>query len=199
MRDVRSRRHNRRQLRDVRRATDLLEHAAGAQRVGQRDRVDRLAVVGELRHRAEDLAMRLAVEIFRRQNFERVIDRVIVEQNRAQHGLFCLEILRRNALQNIVRRYRHLPTTSPTNARSDFPERKLFPIASTLTTTTPAAGQRLSTVSTFNEKSRSYRRRRGRFFASIGPSATPNMKPPTCAHHATPPIAPALPPSSSPA
>src|SRR5271170_6293088 len=191
MRDVRSRRHNRRQLRDVRRATDLLEHAAGAQRVGERDRVDRLAVVGKLRHRAEDLAMRLAVEIFRRQDFERVIDRVVVEQNRAQHGLFCLEILRRNALQNIVRRYRHLPTTSPTNARSDFPERKLFPIASTLTTTTPATGQRLSTLSTFDEKSRSYRRRRGRFCANMGP--------PTCAHHATPPIAPALPPSASPA
>jgi len=68
VRDVRSRRHNRRQLRDVCRPADLLEYAACAQRVGQRDRIDRLAVIGKLRHRAEDLPMRLAIKIFVRKN-----------------------------------------------------------------------------------------------------------------------------------
>ena len=42
--------------------------------------------------------MRLAVEFFRHKDFERVVNRVVVEQNRAQHRLFCFEILRRNAL-----------------------------------------------------------------------------------------------------
>lgn len=94
VRDIRGGRHDRRQLRDVRGAADLLEHTLGAQRVRQRDRIHRLGMVGELRHRAENLAMRLAVEVFRRQNLERVVNRVVVEQNRAQYGLFCFEILR---------------------------------------------------------------------------------------------------------
>ena len=42
--------------------------------------------------------MRFAVEIFGRKDFERVVNRVVVEQNRAEHRLFGFEILRRNAL-----------------------------------------------------------------------------------------------------
>ncbi len=97
VRDIRRGRHDRRQLGDIRGAADHLELAAGAQRVAQRDRIDRLAAVGEIRHRAEDLAMRLAVEIFGGYGFERKIDRLVIEQDRAQHRLFGLEILRRNA------------------------------------------------------------------------------------------------------
>ena len=85
------------ELGDVGRAADRLELAARAQRVGHRDRVDRLIAVRQLGHHAEDLAMRLAVEVVGVKDFERLVDGLVLEQDRAEHRLLGLEILWRNA------------------------------------------------------------------------------------------------------
>jgi hypothetical protein len=61
--DVGRRRDALGQLRQVRRAADIGELARGLQRLGQRDEVDGLAALRELEHRAEDLAVRAAVEV----------------------------------------------------------------------------------------------------------------------------------------
>src|SRR5260370_21033366 len=89
-----------------------------------------MITVAELPHRTEDLAMRLAVKIVGAQDFERLVDTLIIEQNRAEDRLLGLEILRRNALQNVVRRCRrHLPPRfgpshhRPTEGRDYAPAR----------------------------------------------------------------------------
>ena len=46
--------------------------------------------------------MRLAVKIVSGDGVERDVERVVVEQDRAQHGLLGFEIIRRNAPQKII-------------------------------------------------------------------------------------------------
>ena len=62
---VRRRRHERRELVDPRAAADLLELAALLERVDERDRVDRLALLVEREAGAEDDSVALAVEVLR--------------------------------------------------------------------------------------------------------------------------------------
>ena len=62
---VRGRRDERRDLVDALLAADLLELAVLVELVGDRDRVDRLAVLVELERGAVDLGVRLAVEVAR--------------------------------------------------------------------------------------------------------------------------------------
>ena len=46
--------------------------------------------------------MSFAIEIVRGENFERVVDRVVLEQNRAEHRLLGFDILRGNSSQNVI-------------------------------------------------------------------------------------------------
>ena len=85
------------ELGDVSRAADRFELAARAQRVGHRDGVDRLVAVRQLGHHAKDLAMRLAIEVVGVEDFEGLVDGLVLEQDRAEHRLLGLQILRRNA------------------------------------------------------------------------------------------------------
>ena len=85
------------ELGDVSRAADRLELAARAQRVGHRDGVDRLVAVRQLGHHAKDFAMRLAIEVVGVEDFKGLVDGLVLEQDRAEHRLLGLQILRRNA------------------------------------------------------------------------------------------------------
>ncbi len=84
------------------RSANLFEHALGAQGIGERDGVDGLIVVGELHHRAENLAMGLAIEIVRGEDFERLVDGLVFEQDGAEHRLFGLDISARTSSRQVI-------------------------------------------------------------------------------------------------
>ncbi len=86
-----------RQLVDRRASADILELAGLAQAVGDRQDVDRLAVVVEREHRLVDQRVALAVEVLCAQplfDHERV-QRAIGQQDRAEHRLLGIEVVRR--------------------------------------------------------------------------------------------------------
>ena len=58
------------------------------------DVVDGLAPAKELRHRIEDLAVRVAVEILGGQHLENDVHRIVLEKNSAQHRPLCFESVR---------------------------------------------------------------------------------------------------------
>src|SRR6185503_7107371 len=79
-------------------AADLFELAAGAQVLGEREDVDRLAGGEEREHRLEDRAVALAVEVALA---ERLLDdvrvvRAVRLQDRAEDGLLGLDRVRRD-------------------------------------------------------------------------------------------------------
>ena len=73
------------------------ERSGGAQGVGHGDRVDRLAALVEVEHRGEDGAVALAIEVLGPQRLldhERV-HRALRHQDRPEHRLLCLDVVRR--------------------------------------------------------------------------------------------------------
>ena len=92
------------------------ELAARLERLGERDDVHRLAALIQLDHGVHDLAVRLAIEIVRREQLDGAVERRVVEQDAAEHRFLCLEALRRHATEVLVDRS-HL-TPQPTFAPS---------------------------------------------------------------------------------
>ena len=90
-------RHEARELIDARRAADLLELAPLAQAVGDREHVHGLALVVEREHRLIDQAVAFPVEVLRAQPLldHQRIQRAVREQDRSQHRLLGVEVVRR--------------------------------------------------------------------------------------------------------
>ncbi len=90
-------RHHAGELVDSRLAARVLELARLAQAVGDGQHVDRLALVVEREHRRVDRAVALAVEVLGAQallDHERV-QRAVRQQDRAEHRLLGLDVVRR--------------------------------------------------------------------------------------------------------
>ena len=125
--DVRRRRHGVDEEADVVLAARRLELAAPLQLVGERQRIDDAAALGDRHHRAEDPAMPLGVEHRVVDVFDRAEHRVLVDQHRRQHRLLgVLRVWRTPVAVRITRqgwRYRvfdgragHLPRWGASNA-----------------------------------------------------------------------------------
>src|SRR5262249_5719605 len=72
------------------------ELAASPQRFGERQVVGGLAAVRQFEHGAEDLAMRLAIEIARVEQLDDPVERRVVEQDAPEHELLGLHALGRD-------------------------------------------------------------------------------------------------------
>src|SRR5262249_59942339 len=94
--------------------------AARAQRLRERDQVDGLVALRELEHRREELAVRAAVEVVGLDQLDEAVERRVVEQDAAEHGLLGLEALRRDPTKVLVDR-RHPPTPPQKPARRGPP------------------------------------------------------------------------------
>ena len=101
---VRRRRHERRDLVDPRLAADLVELALLVELVGDRDRVDRLALLVQLERGAVDLRVRLAVEVAGVDDVARRLDRRLRQHHRAEHRLLGVEVLRGQEVRRPKRR-----------------------------------------------------------------------------------------------
>src|SRR5258706_8938266 len=91
--DVGRSRHAVHERRDVGRAADLVELARTAQLLFQRDEIDGVAPLGELHHLVEDAPVGVAKEVRRVDHLGREVERVVVEENRAEHGSLGFEIV----------------------------------------------------------------------------------------------------------
>ena len=95
--DVHRPRHAVDERRDVGRPADFLEVARAAQLLLEGDEIDRIAALGELHHLVENPPVRIAEEIVRVDHFGGEIERVVVEQDRAEDGSFGFQIVRERA------------------------------------------------------------------------------------------------------
>ena len=91
-------RHPAGELVDRRRPADLLELAALAERLRDRQMVDLPVALVQLDHRREHRAVLLAVEVLGPQVLldEQRVEVALVEQDRAEHRLLRLEVVRRD-------------------------------------------------------------------------------------------------------
>src|SRR5262245_2091309 len=96
--DVGRARHAVDQRGDVRGAPDFLEIAGAAQLLLQRHQIDRVAALGKADHLVEDTAMRVAEKILRVDHLGGEVERVVVQQDRAEHRPFGLEVVRKRPL-----------------------------------------------------------------------------------------------------
>ena len=80
---------------DVGRAAHFLELARATQFLLERHQIDRVAPLGELDHLVEDAAVRVAEEIRRVDHFGGEVERVVVQENRAENGPFGFQIVRK--------------------------------------------------------------------------------------------------------
>ena len=64
----------------------------------ERDEVDRVAPLAQLDHLLEDPAVRVAVEIARVQDLCGLVERVVVDQDRAEHGSLRFEVVRQRSI-----------------------------------------------------------------------------------------------------
>ncbi len=85
--DVRRRRHGVDEEADVVLAAGAVELTAALELVGERERIDDAAALGDRHHRAEDPAVPLGVEHRVVDDFDRAQHRVLVDQHRGQHRL----------------------------------------------------------------------------------------------------------------
>ena len=92
--DVGAARHAVGERRDVGGAADFLELARSLQLVLQRDQVDGVVALAERDHLVEDAAMRIAEEVARVDQLGGVVERLVVDQDRAEYGLLGLEVVR---------------------------------------------------------------------------------------------------------
>ena len=96
--DVRRGRHRVDEKADVVLAARALELAAAAQLVGERERIDDAALLGDADHRAEEPAMPLGVEHRVVEMLDRAEHRVLVDQHRRQHRLLGVLRVRRTPI-----------------------------------------------------------------------------------------------------
>ena len=82
---------------DVGRAADLVELAGSPELLFERDQIDGVAALGQLDHLVEDAPVRVAEEIVRVDHLGGEVERVVVQQDRAEHGAFGFEIVRKRA------------------------------------------------------------------------------------------------------
>ena len=99
--DVGRARHAVDEARDVGDAADVLELRRPRQRFLQRDQVDGVAALVELDHRLEDAAVRVAVEVAGVDDRRGVVERVVAEQDAAEHRALGVEVVRRRAIAAI--------------------------------------------------------------------------------------------------
>jgi len=62
--------------------------------VAERHQIDGLLQLAELNHLVEDAPMRVVKKIFRLELFNRVIQRVVIQQDGAEHAALGIEVLR---------------------------------------------------------------------------------------------------------
>ena len=72
---------------------------AGARQLLQRDEVDRVMPLVERDHPIEDAAMRVAIEVAAVDDLGRQIERVVVNQDCAEHRLLGFEVVRKRVLR----------------------------------------------------------------------------------------------------
>ena len=120
------------------RAADLLEQAVAAQLVGDGDRVGRRTRRVQGPHGVEDVLVRRAVEVLRAQPLlgDRA-DGVTRQQQRAEHGLLGLQVVRRHAPGA-----RRAPRAAVVVAVAAEPPRRPFP-PSRRSITAPSQGDRV--------------------------------------------------------
>ena len=94
MLDVRNARHAIGQRSQVWRAPGRFQFALAVQFVGQCHQVDGLLVFAEDHHVREDAAVLVEEKILGSQGFDGGIQRVIVQDDSAEHGAFRFEIVR---------------------------------------------------------------------------------------------------------
>ena len=82
---------------DVRRPADLVELPGPPQFLVEDHEVDRLAALAERDHLVEDDAMGRPEEVVRRDHLHRLVDRLVADEDRAQHRAFGLEAVRERA------------------------------------------------------------------------------------------------------
>ena len=85
---------------DVGRPADLVDVTRPRQRLLQRDEVDRLVALVERDHALEDAPVRLAIEIAAVDDLCRQVERVVVDEDRAEHGSLGLEVVRERTLRS---------------------------------------------------------------------------------------------------
>ena len=100
-----------RQLRQVGPPADLLEVLAALQGFGNRDQIHRLPALEQLEHRLVDVAVRLAVEVHRLQEFRDLDDRLAVDEDRPEDRLLGLEAVWRETVDHRAPRWRLVVTT----------------------------------------------------------------------------------------
>src|SRR5262245_38418530 len=82
---------------NVRRAANFVEIPRAAQFLFERDEVDGIAAFDELDHLVEDPAMRVAVEVARVDDLGGEVERVVVEQDRAENRTLRFQVMRERA------------------------------------------------------------------------------------------------------
>src|SRR3989337_2731317 len=78
---------------------DLLELSAARQLLFQRDEIDRITALAERDQAVEDAAVRIAEEITRVDELRRVIEGLVVHEDRSKHGLFRFQVVRKRTLR----------------------------------------------------------------------------------------------------
>ena len=95
--DVHRARHAVHQRGDVGGAAHFVQLAGASQLVLQRNEVDGAAPLGELHHLVEDAAVGVAEEVLGVDDLRREVERVVVQQDRAEHRPLRLEVVRKRA------------------------------------------------------------------------------------------------------
>ena len=83
--------------REIGRAADLVELARAPELLFERDQVDRVSALAEPLHLVEDAPVRIAEEVARRDQLRGVVERFVVDQDRAEDRLLGLEVVRQRA------------------------------------------------------------------------------------------------------
>ena len=103
MLDIGGTRHTVHQRGDIRGPADLVDLARSAELLLERHEIDRIVALGELDHLLEDAPVRIAEEVVGVDHFRGEIERVVVEQDGAEHGALRLEIVRQRTFSDCVR------------------------------------------------------------------------------------------------
>ena len=85
--------------RHVRGPAYLVEFTCACKLLFQRDEIDRIVPLVERDHAIEDATMRIPVEVLTVDDLRCEIERVVVDENRAEHRTFGFEIVRKRALR----------------------------------------------------------------------------------------------------
>ena len=83
-----------RQLRKIRNPARSFQFAAPREVFHQRDDVNRLLLFSQLHHALKNLPVLRQKEIVRAHFLDRGVQRVVIQQNRAENAALCLQIVR---------------------------------------------------------------------------------------------------------